>query len=77
MCKQPNSVLGRSACMTVCMAYIFIYGVYHGFIKVARLISIKDYLVFVFSYMAAGAGNRTNYFTFLTTSILTVIMVVL
>jgi hypothetical protein len=27
------------------MADIFIYGVYHGFIKVARLIFIKDYNV--------------------------------
>jgi hypothetical protein len=47
------------------MAYIFIYGVYHGFIKAARLISIKDYLVFVSSYnMATDAGNRTNFFIF-------------
>jgi hypothetical protein len=52
--------------MTACKAYIFIYGVYHGLIKVARLISIKDYQVFVFLYMVAGAGYQTNYFTFST-----------
>jgi hypothetical protein len=51
------------------MAYIFIYGVYHGLIKAARLISIKDYQAFVFSFMAAGAGSRTNYFTFSRTGI--------
>ena len=38
---MPNSVLGRSVCTTACTAYVFIYGIYHGFIKAAQLITIK------------------------------------